>query len=686
MSTSVAVDVGGTFTDVVAHLPDGATVSTKVPSTPSDPSIGVVGAIADVAGAGGVGLSAFDLLLHGTTVATNAVLQRRGATTALLTTEGFRDVLEIGRQARPRLFDLDSSRVEPLVPRALRLEIGERQTATGGEVAPVDVESVRRAVEVLRDRGVDAVAVCLLHSYASGAHEREVRRLVSSWLPELHVTCSSDILSEYREYERTSTTVLNAYVAPLMDRYLHHLGSGLATGGISADLRLMQSSGGLMTVRRAQELPAATVMSGIAAGAVGGAVIGAAAGHGMVLTLDMGGTSTDMALALDGRVRAVRTHAIDGFPIRLPALDVHTIGAGGGSIAFVDGAVLRVGPRSAGAAPGPAAYAAGGHEPTVTDANLLLGRLPDEGLLGGRLPLRRDLAEAAVRRVAEPLGLDPMAAAQGIVAIINATMARQIRVLTVERGADPRECTLVAFGGGGPVHAVDLARELGIGSVLIPPRPGVTSAMGLMLSDMRADAVQTAMVEIDPSAECSDALINNLAELFATVERRALADLPDGVGRPVVVREVEARYRRQGHELRVAVDGGQVDRLVVERLVSRFDDVHRARYGYDVEGEPVVIVNVLATATLPTSSSGVDVVTDGDRPMTRVPRRRNGARSRAAFFDGAKVDALVVDRAGLEVGDHMAGPAIVEQYDTTTVIPPGASAVVDPARNLVIAP
>ena len=674
----LAIDVGGTFTDVVARLADGRLLTAKVPSTPADPSLALVEGIAELCRQNDLEVREFAVLLHGTTIATNAILQRRGARTALITTQGFRDVLQIARQSRPRLFDADPVRPQPLVERGLRFEAVERLTADGREFAPLDLASVDAIADQLRAARVEAVAVCLLHSYANSAHERAVRDRLRDRLPNIHITISTDVLTEYREYERTSTAVINAYVAPLAGRYFAAIGDRLRDVHEGLSVRVMQSSGGLMNLDRAGRVPAATVLSGVAAGAVGGASLGRLLGLGRVVTLDMGGTSTDIAIAIDGGVRTVRSHQIDGLPIRLPAIDVQTIGAGGGSIAYVDqGGSLRVGPRSAGAVPGPAAYGLGGLEPTVTDANLVLGRLPARGLLGGQLALHPDRAEESVQALATRLGLDLETTAEGILRVVNATMERQIRVLTIERGVDPRTCALIGFGGGGPVHAVALATGLGIGTVLVPPHPGVTSALGLLLSDTRVDLVQTAMIEIPPEPTGHVAIGIRLEALFADLERRATLELPAGdrPGAPALVREVEARYRRQGHELRVRAPGGPLGKSQVAAIVEAFRDVHRARYGYVIDGEPVVIVNVLATAILAR-----------DFEVTFTPRAAAGRQreTRRVFFDGTWRETAIVPRESIAVGETFDGPLIVEQYDTTTIVPPGARCHQDPNGFLII--
>lgn len=672
----VAADVGGTFTDLVAVEGSSFFVA-KVPSTPSDPGLAVAAGVQQLATSLNLSLERVVALVHGTTVATNAVIQRHGARTALLTTAGFRDVTEIARQARPRLFDFDARRPEPLVPRALRFEVAERIDAAGESLEPLDEAALARIVRKLRKAGVESIAVSFLHAYRNSAHEQRARALIEDAWTDVPISLSSEVIPEYREYERTSTTVVNAFVGPIMSRYLTAMERRLRERGMAGPLRVMQSNGGLMSAERASRLPVATVLSGVAAGALGGVRIAHRAGHQLALTLDMGGTSCDLALGIDGDIVTSRNTEIGGLPIRMPALDVHTIGAGGGSVAYLDpGGALTVGPRSAGAEPGPAAYGRGGEEPTVTDANLMLGRLPPDGLIGGAVPLDAERAATAIAGVAEPLGLALEAAAAGIVRVVNAAMARQMRVLTVERGVDPRECSLVAFGGSGPVHAAELALELGISNVIIPPSPGVTSALGLVLADAKNDQVRTVLIEL--SMDDLLATGRRLEETFVRLEQSLVDELRIGTspGEALVRREVEMRYRRQGHELRVPVPTATLDDRGMRDLVDAFHEAHHSRFGYSVPEEDVIIVNALATARAASNVEGL-------RPGQTT--QRNDARSRrSVFFKGQWHDAAIVARPLLRPAEAIQGPAIVEQIDSTTVIPPGVSAIQDEFGNLLL--
>ena len=531
MGASVGVDVGGTFTDLVAVV-DGELVTAKVPSVRGSEARGIAAALR----ASGVG--EVDVLAHGTTIATNALLERRGARTALVTTEGFRDVIEIGRQARASLYDLAAHHPAPLVPRELRFTVRERM-GPEGVLLPLDEGSLSAVVEAVRVAGVEAVAVCLLFSFLHPEHERRVGEALRRALPGTRVSLSVELLPEFREYERCSTTVANAYLAPALSAYLAE---------IEPPPLVMQSSGGVVDVDTAAARPAACVLSGPAAGGAGAAFVADLAGARDVLTFDMGGTSTDVAAVLGGSAQVTAESVVGGVPIRFPMADIHTIGAGGGSIAWLDdGGAFRVGPRSAGASPGPACYGLGGEEPTVTDANLVLGRLQDGAVLGGEIRLDRSLAERALER----LGMDAPEAAEGVIRVVDANMAQALRVVSVERGIDPRGLALVAFGGAGPLHACSLAEEVGIERVLVPRASGVLSALGLAVADLRRDYVGW----------------------------DAQVDLPGAR----VTRYVDARYPGQSHEL--TIEEG-----------ADFHAAHERRYGFRLEGEPEIVTRRIVAA------------------------------------------------------------------------------------------
>jgi N-methylhydantoinase A len=673
---TLGVDVGGTFTDLVLIEQDSGRLHYgKVPSTPQRPDEAVAAGIAQLCQQSGVPPVAIAFFIHGTTVATNALLQRRGARVALLVTAGFRDVLHIVRQDRPRLYDLRARRPPPLVPRHLTFEVHERLRYDGTVHTPLDLASVDAAASALRAEGVTSVAVCLLHSYANPAHERAVRDRLLAVLPDLHVTLSSDVAPEIKEYERTSTTVISAYVRPAVAAYLARVEEALARSGVPARLHVMQSSGGVMTARAAGERAAQTILSGPAAGAIGGLALARACDRPNAITVDMGGTSFDVCLAYGGTLHSTREGEIAGHAVRVPMIDIHTIGAGGGSIARLDrGGALVVGPESAGADPGPACYDKGGSAPTVTDANLVLGRVPDR-LLGGAMRLERALAERAIReRLAAPWGATIEQAAAGIIAVVNAAMARAMRLVSVGRGYDPRDFVLVCFGGGGPLHGAALAAELGIPELIVPPHPGVTSALGLLLADFRFDYVRA---YLRPLAAVQPA---ELAALFAALEAQALDQMrAEGVADADVrlLRSVDLRYLGQGYELEVPLPGGPLGAADLARLAEDFGARHKRAYGYQHAGSPLQVVNlrVVAVGALPKPALRAASLGPADPSAALVDRR-------AVYVDGAWQDVPVYDRARLAPGHAFTGPAIVEQFDSTTLVGPGQRAWVDGFGNL----
>jgi N-methylhydantoinase A len=648
----LGVDVGGTFTDLVA-LEGGAVRAAKVPSTPADQAEGVMRAFA----ASGVAAADVELFAHGMTVATNALLERRGARVALITTEGFRDVIEIGRQARPRLYDLTRAPDPPLVPRELRFTVRERM-GPEGVVTPLDEAGLAEVAAAVADAGVEAVAVCLLFGFLHPDHERRVGAALAERLPDVHVSLSSDVLPEFREYERFATTVANAYLVPRLSAYLGSLAARTREAGLPAP-RVMQSSGGAADLEAAARAAAACVLSGPAGGVVGAGHVARASGFADVLTFDMGGTSTDVAPIVDGRVQTTTESIVAGVPIRLPMVDVHSVSAGGGSIARADaGGALRVGPQSAGADPGPACYDRGGRDPTVTDANLLLGYLADGMRFGGELTLRRDRAEAALERLGGALGLGPLETAEGVVRVANAEMVRALRLISVQRGLDPRRFALVAFGGAGGMHACALAEELGVESVLVPRATGVLSALGLAMADQRRDYVRPLLRDLDALDG------DELEAAFAAMERTAAEEL----GTPAFERRADLRYQRQSFELTVGADdaGG---------LAEAFHAAHERRYDYTMPGEPVQLVAARVVATV---AAG--------RPTLREAPGRGAAPAgrREATFGGERVEVPVFARDEMGAGDRVDGPAVVEFAEATCVVRPGWAGEIDPTGTLVL--
>ncbi|MFL6009032.1 MAG: hydantoinase/oxoprolinase family protein [Rubrobacteraceae bacterium] len=649
----LGVDVGGTFTDLVALSEEGALVTAKVPSTPKDQSAGVMNAMETSE----VEPASIAALAHGMTVATNALLERRGARTALVTTEGFRDVLEIARQDRPSLYDLTQDRPPPLVPRELRFTVTERM-GPEGEILPLDDESLKAAVSAVEEAEVEAIAVCLLFAFAHPEHEERAGEALREALPDVHVSLSSEVLPEFREYERFSTTAADAYLAPRLAAYLKNLAGKAEESGVPPPL-IMQSSGGVARIDDAIEDAAGCVLSGPAGGVIGAAYVGALGGYQDLLTFDMGGTSTDVAPIIGGEAQTTTETVVAGVPIKLPMVDVHTVSAGGGSIAWADaGGALRVGPRSAGAEPGPAAYGMGGEEPAVTDANLYLGYLRDGAELGGEVVLQRDLAEEALDNLGERLGLDVQEAALGIVRVANAEMVRALRVISVERGLDPREFALLAFGGAGGMHACSLAEELGIETVLVPRAGGVLSALGLAISDLRHDYVRPYLA---PLAEVDAA---EFEEKFEGMEKRASEELEA----PEFTRRADLRYTGQSFELTVEADP-------LEKLEERFHAAHEQRYGYRMDDEPVELVNLRLIATVPVEKPGLDEPPAEDEAVSE---------RREANFDGEWLEVPVYDRESMGEGSEVEGPAIVELKESTCVVRPGWRGAVDGVGTLVL--
>lgn len=665
MHTLLGVDVGGTFTDLVYH--DGRDIRIfKLLSTKANPAEALLAGMTALAVAPGAVVS------HGTTVATNAVLEHKGARTALITTAGFRDILAIGRQTRPALYRLAFAPRWVPVPDALRFEVEERVAADGQVLIPLDEKTAAAVLDAVVAAGAEALAVCLLFAFANPAHEQAIGRLAAQ--RGLSVSLSSAILPEFREFERTSTTVLNAYVSPLMTRYLDALEAGLAQRETAAGhpLWIMQSSGGILDAATARREAVRTLLSGPAAGVAGAFHVARLAGYDHVITFDMGGTSTDVSLA-DGAIRRTSEGSIEGWPVRVPMLDIHTVGAGGGSVAWVDAAgVLRVGPASAGSEPGPACYGRGGRDFTVTDANLLLGRLHPAHFLGGRMTLDREAAEAAARPLAARLGLSAVELAEGVVRIADAAMEQAIRVISVARGFDPRAFTLVPFGGAGPMHALTLAAALGIGRVLVPRHPGVLSALGLTLADFTVDVSRTVMRPLN--AMTADDLQAVLAPVLAQA-RRALADQGFADDAMRLEPALDLRYRGQSFELTVSADDGDP-----VAAAGRFHAAHRQRYGYARPEVPVELVNVRVTGRGRRAKPELPRVAPAPSPD---PASAHVGETRLRA-EGEWMTAPVYERTRLRFGHRLLGPALVVQEDATTVLLPGWQAEVDPWGNLVV--
>jgi len=675
MGYTVALDVGGTFTDVaLLHEASGRLWVTKTPTTPHDVSAGFITGIDKALRLAGVEAASLRHVLHGTTTATNAILEGKGAATGLLTTAGFRYVLEIGRHDIPRRANMFAW-VKPARPVSPELifEIGGRVTVEGEELEPLDETGVRAAARRLREAGVNSIAVCFLHSYANPAHERRAHALLLDEHPDCAVSLSSEVLPVFREFERSMGTVLNAYVQPLVAGYVARLVGELRPRGITAPLSIMKSNGGVIGADVVRTQAIHTALSGPAAGVIGVRRIGEAAGFADLISVDVGGTSADVCLVRGGEAEVTVEGRVGAWPLHVPMLDIHTIGAGGGSIARVtDDGTLTVGPESAGAQPGPVCYGAGGEEPTVTDAHLVLGRIPSH-LLGGEITLDVERARRAVEeRVAQPLGLPLAAAAQGILDIVNNNMVGALRLVSVERGYDPRDFVLVPFGGAGPLHGAELAALLAMRTVVVPRHPGVLSTFGLLGTEVRNDYARTSL------QKPPDYDLGAVGAVYADLEGQARAWLAAEGVEPAgqrLTRLADLRYRHQGFEL--TVPWPEPD-LSVDALVARFHERHRQLYTYALADAPVEIV------TLRVAAAG------RVRRFTLPSLDRRGAAAaqhsrRRVYFAGVGWKACpCIDRERLGVGAVVTGPAIVEQLDTTTVVPPGHRATVDRVGNLVI--
>ncbi len=678
MGWTIGVDVGGTFTDFYAFEADSGAVRVhKTPSTPDNPARAVIDGVNAMAARHGIDLGQVARLSHGTTVATNALIQGKGGRLALVTTAGFRDLLEIGRQIRPHMFDLQKDHPPPLVPRQRRLEAAERVTADGAVRTALGQDEIDRLVAAVRASGAEGCAICFLFSFLNPAHERLLRDALTAALPDLHVTISSDVQPEFREYERLSTTVLNAYLQPVMATYLHDFESALGAAAPRAALGINQSAGGLMSPERARELPVRTALSGPAAGAVGAIHIAGRAGARDVITLDMGGTSADVCLIRDGAADMTYERWIEGYPTRLASIDINAVGAGGGSIAWFDrDGLLKVGPVSAGAAPGPACYGAGGGEPTVTDANLVLGRLSPKGLLGGGMPMDLAAARRAFEPLAERLAMPVERTAHGVIGIVVANMVRALRAISVERGHDPRDFALLAFGGAGPLHAADVARALGIARFIVPPAPGILCAQGLVVSDLRESFVLSRLTRV--GAAGIDAIRGMLTELGDRAETWFAGQAAAEDARERQVR-LDMRYVGQNYELAVEMDAAAALAADADDLRRRFFAVHDRSYGFHNPDDPVEIVNVRLTAVVRLRHADPPV-TAGEPGASPAPFERRDVR----FAADTATATPVFDRAVLTPGHRVDGPAIVDQLDTTTLLFPGDRLAVDAAGNLIV--
>ena len=668
-ASSIGIDTGGTFTDLAVYDANEGDIRTiKVPSTVADPSEAVMRSLDRLGKEGWAG----SRIVHGTTVATNILLERKGARLAILATEGFRDLLEIGRtrRASPGLFNTKFIKAPPLVPRVSRFEVRERLRAGGQVHLALDPSSVERICEQFEAARPEAAVVCLIHSYANAEHEREVGRIIGERIPGLPVIMSSDVVPEYREYERLTTSVINAYVLPRVKTYVGRLAERIGSGV----LYVMGSNGGILTAEAAGQTPARTILSGPAGGVNGAMLACTAAGVKDFITCDMGGTSTDVALVAGSKPTIVQESMIAGLPLKLPQLDINTVGAGGGSIAWrdVDGS-LRVGPQSAGADPGPVAYLRGGQDVTVTDANLFLGRIASGTLLSGELSLDREASATAIGRLAGELGYpNHERLAEGVIKLAVARMASAIREISIERGHDPRGFALVPLGGAGPMHVAELADELGIGRIVVPRFPGNLSAVGLIGSDIRHDFARTVLADVHSVAP---GFIREASADLLAAGRAALAREGFAASDTCIECSADMRYRGQAFDLNIPFG---LEEGVAPRLAEDFEERYQQRYGHRRPGKPIDIVTLRVVAT------GIVA-----RPkLADIPRQANAITAaekarRTVYFDGAwHRDCPVYERSRLGAGAQFAGPAVVEEYGSTTAVPPAWHAAIDPLGNI----
>ena len=683
----IGVDVGGTFTDFVyTDMESGVVAINKVATTPDDPSRAIIKGIEEICRVNDVAPSAIDYVLHGTTTATNAVLEHKGARTGMVTNSGFRDIIHIARHQRVEHYSIMQElpwQNRSLVKRRHRKVVkGRLAPPHGAELEPLNEMDVVAAARTLKTEGVESVAVCFLFSYLNPSHENRAKEILARELPGVFVTTSSSISPQFREFERFTTACLCAFIGPKMESYIGRLDGALRKTGLRADLRIMSSNGGVSTPAMVCEKPVITLLSGLAAGVLGGAWIGKMSGRDKLITFDIGGTSADIGLVVDGTFVETdpRSSSIAGFPLLLPMIDIHTIGAGGGSIAYIDqGGAFRVGPRSAGAVPGPAAYGNGGTEPTVTDANVVLGRLDVEEFLGGSMKLDPIASHRVIEELAENLGMDKLEAAEGVLTVINNNMANAIRSRTVQKGIDPREFALIAFGGAGPLHGAEVAAILGVPEVIVPPYPGITSAMGLLTTDLKYDAIRT-QFQLSGSIDI-ERLNTDFTEMEEQLTQQFAADhlSPDKVS---FIRVGDLRYVGQGYELKVAFPYEVLETVSLYQVWERFHEQHKREYGHCFRENQIEIVNIRV--------SGVGAMPKLDS----LPPRKGASLKKAYIRSGPcafRVDGELrtfetkfYRRELLPVDESFAGPSIVLQKDSTAVIPPQWSAESDKMGNLIL--
>ena len=693
----IGVDIGGTFTDAtLINSNTGEIFTSKVLTTPSDPSVGFINAVEKILKSEKIQPELLEYVVHATTVATNAIIEGKIAKTAFITTEGFRDMLEIARQIRPSLYDLQFKKPKPLIPRQLCYEVTERMNSKGEIIKPLDSKSINKIIDLLIENKVDAVAICLLHSYRNPEHEIQLKRAIQLRIPKLMISSSSEVVPEFREYLRASTTVINSSISPIINKYITSISKKLSIYKINAELLVMQSNGGVYSAAAAIASPVHMVESGPAAGVVASSVLGKFLGYKNIISFDMGGTTAKAALIKDGKPSVTKDYSVgnfaqtgmgafggsSGYPIRTPVIDLVEIGAGGGSIAWVDsGGALRVGPQSAGADPGPACYGLGGTQPTITDANLILGKLDPNYFANGEIILDIDLAEKSILdSCAKQLDLSVLQVANAIVEIANNAMVNALRLVSVQKGHDPREFILVGFGGAGPAHVANLADEVGIEKVIIPKGPGTASALGLLVTDVRMDLSKTLMVRADTMD------LSEVKEGFDSleVEGRRLHSYNDNVDQKTDLffeRILEMRYWGQSFELSVQAPDKKIDQNWLTELLELFHLAHESSYGFRVDKDPVEIVNLRLTAVRKISIPKTQKLKNNH---IKNPLVIKGERSVYFNEEHQKITTPIYDRSKFLGGLIFNGPAIIEEPDSTSIIPPNWQVEVDFYGNLIL--
>ncbi|MBP1920697.1 hydantoinase/oxoprolinase family protein [Youngiibacter multivorans] len=680
MSYMLGVDVGGTFTDFSLYNTDTREIQNfKRSSTPDDPSRAIVSGIIQILEECKIAPDEVSFLGHGTTVATNALIEKKGARTGLITTYGFKDLMEIGNQKRPSLYNLLKDKPESLIVPGCKCEVRERVMHDGTVKLPLNEDDVRNAVSFLKDQKVDSIAVCTLFSFINPVHEKRIKEIISEEFPEAYVTISSELVNEFREYPRMSTTVLNSYLGPVMKKYVRNFENSVKEVGIETKPYVTQSNGSIISIAETIDYPIKTAVSGPSAGAVGASYLSGLSDEHKIITFDMGGTSADISLIQNGKLQVSYDRYVEGYPARVPMIDIITVGAGGGSIAKIDeGGAMKVGPRSAGAVPGPACYMRGGQEPTVTDANIVLGKLNRHKILGGKMDVDRTLAESAIeKRLCSESGLDVIDAAAGIISVVNSNMVRAIRGVSIERGYDPREFILMAFGGAGPLHACEVAAELGISKVLLPGSPGTLCSLGLLMADTRFDLSRSRIMLANREN------LKEIRKIFTNLKEEG-DQLLENEGVPSDMRKyvysLDCRYENQNYEISMEISDGQMDEKILSELIEGFHEEHNNSYGYFDRNKNIQLVNyrlgaigIIDKPTIP----GSDKLVHDDVPVTELRQVR---------YEGSRefIETRIIQRDSIKRGTAVYGPAIIEQMDSTCVIPPGWKAYNDRYGNLIV--